>query len=84
MNHTTLLDTVVTQLKQGESFFTFRKKNGEIRECHGTRNLDKVPTSDHPQGIKTPPSHIITFFDLDKSAWRSFDKTSLLSVENPG
>ena len=58
--------------------FYFIKKNGCIRRAFGTTmpSLAKAHTvGGHPSSIK-----VITFFDVEKSAWRSCQLQSLLKV----
>lgn len=64
--------------------FTFKKKNGELRHARGTKKMDKIESIDEgaiPSGKGTPKTSVIVYFDLDKSAWRSFQEESLVSIE---
>ena len=64
--------------------FTFKKKNGEIRHARGTKKIDKIESIDEsaiPSGKGAPKPGVIAYFDLDKSAWRSFQEESLVSIE---
>ena len=64
--------------------FTFKKKNGEIRHARGTKKMDKIESIDEgaiPSGKGSPKTGVISYFDLDKSAWRSFQEESLVSIE---
>lgn len=64
--------------------FTFKKKNGELRHARGTKKMDKIESIDEgaiPSGKGTPKTGVIVYFDLDKSAWRSFQEESLVSIE---
>ena len=64
--------------------FTFKKKNGEIRHAHGTKKIDKIKSIDKaaiPSGKGVQKTGVIAYFDLDKSAWRSFQEESLISIE---
>lgn len=64
--------------------FTFKKKNGELRHARGTKKMDKIESIDEgaiPSGKGTPKTRVIAYFDLDKSAWRSFQEESLVSIE---
>ena len=57
--------------------FSYWKKDGSIREAHGTLRPDLIPESLHPKG--NPSIHhsinpsIINYYDLNRQAWRSFD-----------
>lgn len=58
--------------------FYFTKKDGSIRRAFGTTmsSLAKAHTvGGHPSSIK-----VITFFDVEKSEWRSCQIQSLLKV----
>ena len=64
--------------------FSYRKKNGELRHARGTKKLDRIKSIDEnaiPSGEGTPKTGVIAYFDLDKSAWRSFQDESLVSIE---
>ena len=64
--------------------FTFKKKNGELRHARGTKKMDKIESIDEgaiPSGKGSPKTSVIAYFDLDKSAWRSFQEESLVSIE---
>lgn len=64
--------------------FTFKKKNGELRQARGTKKMDKIESIDGnavPTGKGAPKTGVITYFDLDKSTWRSFQEESLVSIE---
>ena len=65
--------------------FTFKKKkNGELRHARGTKKMDKIESIDEcaiPSGKGGPKTGVIAYFDLDKSAWRSFQEESLVSIE---
>lgn len=46
--------------------------------------MDKIESIDEgaiPSGKGTPKTGVIAYFDLDKSAWRSFQEESLVSIE---
>ena len=64
--------------------FSYRKKNGELRHARGTKKLDRIKSIDEnaiPSGEGTPKTGVIAYFDLDKSAWRSLQEESLVSIE---
>ncbi|MEG1008887.1 MAG: SH3 beta-barrel fold-containing protein [Clostridia bacterium] len=57
--------------------FEFVKLDGEDRLATGTLRMDLIPKKDHPKGIKpSDPSKTITYYDLDKKAWRSVSTKS--------
>jgi hypothetical protein len=47
----------------------------------GTRDLSRIPTSGHPKGGSAPSSLVTTFFDLEKSAWRSISVTKEVWID---
>ena len=64
--------------------FSYKKKNGELRHARGTKKLDRIKSIDEnaiPTGEGDIKIGIVTYFDLDKSAWRSFQEESLVSIE---
>jgi hypothetical protein len=55
--------------------FAFTKVSGEERRAVGTLHPSIVPAT---KGTgKQKPSHIVTYFDLDRNAWRSFRADSI-------
>lgn len=75
-------DNLRALLSKGAVRFTFFKKDGTIREAYGTRNLSvatrktgvSVPA---PYGKPNPNA----FYDLEKSAWRSFIPENVASID---
>lgn len=82
----TIVEELKEKLKSGEKVgFTYTKRNGETRHAYGTKNLDVVKDIDEnavPSGTGTPKDGVISYFDLDKNAWRSFREDSLVSIDN--
>ena len=68
------------RLRQGVVKFYFHKDGGEHRIAQGTRDLSRIPVSAHPKG-GSAPSSVTTFFDLEKSAWRSISVTKEVWVD---
>jgi len=68
------------RLRQGVVEFYFHKVGGELRIAMGTRDLSRIPVSGHPKG-GSAPSSVTTFFDLEKSAWRSISTTKEVWVD---
>lgn len=64
--------------------FTYIKKNGETRHARGTKKIDAIEKVDEnaiPKGTGTPKVGIISYFDLDKEAWRSVRDDAIVSIE---
>ena len=59
-----------SRLNQGTVQFAFKKLDGTLRTALGTTNLEQVPLDNHPKGGSSSP-RVVTFFDLQKSQWRS-------------
>lgn len=75
------MQNLVEMLNEGMVEFTFRKKNGEVRNMFGTRNMSYVPDEMKPKGgMNSKSEHIVTVFDLENMSWRSFDIDSVLEV----
>jgi hypothetical protein len=64
------------RLRSGFVRFSFVKKDGSLREVHGTVNLHNVPVTDHPTGHGNPSENTIRFWDLLTSGWRSAQVTT--------
>lgn len=68
------VDLLIEQMKNGVAEFSFRKKDGTIREAHGTL---KVDASEYTfKGGHASPK-VVPFWDCDKLQWRSFALASL-------
>ena len=78
------MSTIKEQLEKGIVTFTFVKKDGSVRTAKGTRCFDNplavgenyVP----PKGVGVPKEGVITYWDLDKSAWRCFTESSYIET----
>jgi len=63
------------------TFAYIKKSTGEKRIAHGTLNEAIAETKFQFTGTGTPKPHdIITYFDLDKRGWRSFNLQNLVAV----
>lgn len=60
-------------LQNGEVIaFSFYKKNGVLRKCIATTNLNRIPNSHHPtSGFCAYTAEQIRFFDFTVGEWRS-------------
>ena len=63
-------DELRKRLNEGISHFAFKKKEGTMRIATGTLRLDDIPIHKHPTGVQTPTETAISYYDLDKEAWR--------------
>ena len=69
------------QMRGGFVKFYFVKKDGSLRECNATTNLNHVTADKHPQGIRQTPDSVITFWDLLTGDWRSAKVTTQFFVK---
>jgi hypothetical protein len=65
-----------TKLHEGVVQFSFKKKDGSIREAVGTTLMSSIPEDIRPveKGESreyTPNPDQIRYFDLEKAGWRS-------------
>ena len=61
-----------------------KKRIGTLRKAMGTRNLSMsfIPTEDIPLGIRVPSKEVVTYFDIDRMAWRSCRRDHIVFVGN--
>lgn len=57
---------------------------GSVREAYGTRNLSMsfIDFDDIPQGIIVPPPHVMTYFDVDRDAWRCCVRSAMFQYDD--
>ena len=72
---------VDTDLRKGTALVTFKKADGTIRVMECTLADYLLP---EVKGTGRPtPAHLVLVYDLEKYAWRSFKRESVISVEIP-
>ena len=75
-----------TALNEGVVLFEFVKKDGSLRHARGTTCPDLIPVDNTPKGARTPEQQarysqqLVTFYDIDKKAWRSMRIAALWSA----
>lgn len=74
-------DLLRERLRSGAVTFFFRKVGGDLRKALGTTDLSRIPTSGQPKG-GARPNGVTTFFDLEKSLWRSISHSQEIWVES--
>lgn len=78
-------DRLREKLSQGETKFVFRKKDGTIRPAVGTTNLDLIPQDLWPKDMsgeyKPKDESYVTFFDLEKLAWRTCKAENIIAID---
>lgn len=70
---------IATLLTERVVRFSFRKNDGTIRKAVGT--LMKSMTPQTKGGGRPTPEHLQLYFDVEKKAWRSFNKNNLIEIE---
>lgn len=74
------------KLKLGYTKFVFKKKDGSRREAMGTTNLEAIPQEFWPKDMdneeqKPRNEAIVTYYDMEKGAWRSCKVENILEIE---
>lgn len=59
-------------------FMYMKKSDGSLREARGTRLAEVLPERPKSTRKHTTPQSQLCYYDLDKQAWRSLDKSQLL------
>ena len=70
-------------LREGTIEFEYTKKDGTTRIAVGTTKLDLFKDSvnyKQPAGNREVNSDIITYWDMDKDGWRSFNGNNLVHI----
>jgi WYL_2, Sm-like SH3 beta-barrel fold len=72
------MTNIVTALNEGVVSFTYTKADGSTRTARGTTNSDMIPESARATTNRnTDTSAQVSYYDLDKNAWRSFARSNL-------
>jgi hypothetical protein len=75
-------EEMVGKLQQGECEVFFKKKNGAVRHMMCTLNPKLAPSIEETRvggaSLGPPDSPVISVWDIEKSAWRSFRTDSVL------
>jgi hypothetical protein len=75
--------TLRARLAAGVVSFTFTKIDGSTRPASGTTVLDLIPQAFQPKASgKRTPENLVTYFDLDRMAWRSCRSDSIVSIDD--
>lgn len=70
------------ELLKEKAVVTFIKKDGSERRMICTKNMNLIAEEFHPKGTgraKNPET--VSVWDIEKEAWRSFNKASVISIE---
>lgn len=76
-------DTLVSDLRTSERVINFTKRDGTVRRLRCTLQEGRIPpnTTTASSEPKVPNPNTLVVWDVEKSAWRSFRKDSVLNVE---
>jgi hypothetical protein len=67
-----MIQQLKEQLRNGVAHFLYIKKNGEVREAWGITNATLAYKYTNGRGISCEIYSTTAYFDIEKSAWRSF------------
>ena len=82
-----LIDELKKRMKDEVAHFSFRKKDGSIRQAYGTRVSEVIVRY---EGALLPPQNqrqqqrsggTFPYFDIEKQAWRCFKVESLMDID---
>lgn len=81
------VEELKNMLREGILVFSYVKKNGETRLARGTSNkgyIESETSYRFPEESKSKvkKENLITYFDLDKNEWRSFNYEQFESAKN--
>lgn len=77
---TIIREDLVDRLKQSVVNVVFTKADGSERTMNCTLKLDNIPEDQHPKGVIKSESDQIRVFDTDIREWRSFNFSSVKTV----
>ena len=75
-----MIQQLKEQLRNGVAHFLYIKKNGEVREAWGTTNATLAYKYTNGRGVSREIYSTTAYFDIEKSAWRSFRWESIIKV----
>lgn len=73
-------EDLVDRLKQSVVNVVFTKADGSERTMNCTLKLENIPEDQHPKGVIKSESDQIRVFDTDIREWRSFNFSSVKTV----
>lgn len=81
------VEELKNKLQEGILVFSYIKKNGETRLARGTSSKEYIESKTSyrfPEESKSrvKKENLITYFDLDKNEWRSFNYEQFESAKN--
>ena len=71
-------------LKKGVVHMVYLKKNGAMRDAHGTRANALIPEGYRAQGRRKASPLVLTYWDTDRGGWRCLLRDRLMGwIEAP-
>ena len=86
MNNSGAASTVISHdivaleeaLKKGVVHMVYLKKNGAMRDAHGTRASALIPEGYRAQGRRKASPRVLTYWDTDRGGWRCLLRDRLM------
>ena len=75
-----MIESLKEKLHNGVAHFLYTKKDGTIREAWGTTNAALAHKYTNGNGASRELFKTTAYFDIEKSAWRSFRWESIVKV----
>lgn len=75
-----MLENLKLKLQSGVAHFVYMKKDGSLREAWGTTNPALARAKTNGNGLNRELFKTLAYFDIEKSAWRSFRWETLIQV----
>ena len=75
-----MIESLKEKLRNGVAHFLYIKKDGTIREAWGTTNAALAYKYTNGNGVSREFFKTTAYFDIEKSAWRSFRWESIVKV----
>ena len=70
-------------LKERVVHMVYVKKNGAMRDAHGTRATHLIPEGYRAQGRRKPSPLVLTYWDTDRGGWRCLLRDRLMGWVAP-
>ena len=70
-------------LKERVVHMVYVKKNGAMRDAHGTRVTSLIPEGYRAQGRRKPSPLVLTYWDTDRGGWRCLLRDRLMGWVAP-
>ena len=80
-----LIDELKKRMKDEVTHFTFKKKDGTVRQAYGTRVSEVIVRYEGallpPQKQRQCTGSTFPYFDIEKQAWRCFKVETLMDID---